>query len=139
MDGGGRGEGRRMGGSGDGGRGGGGEGIEGREADGWSRRREMGGNSERMNSCCRLEESGQTALGPALLVSISLAARVPGSKVRWHMLLHMPPHASFPLLTTCFPLLTTCFPLLTTCFPLLTTDHHLHRWTGQQRCWELGW
>ena len=30
---------------------------------------------------CRLEEGGQTALGPALLVSISLASRVPGSKV----------------------------------------------------------
>ncbi len=29
-----------------------------------------------------LEESGLTALGPALLLSISLAARVPGSKVR---------------------------------------------------------
>ena len=30
----------------------------------------------------RLEETGQTALGPALLVSISMASRVPGSKVR---------------------------------------------------------
>ena len=30
---------------------------------------------------CSLEEGGQTALGPALLVSISIAARVPGSKV----------------------------------------------------------
>lgn len=29
-----------------------------------------------------LEEGGQTALGPALLVSISIASRVPGSKVR---------------------------------------------------------
>lgn len=28
-----------------------------------------------------LEEGGQTALGPALLVSISIASRVPGSKV----------------------------------------------------------
>ena len=37
----------------------------------------------------RLEEGGQTALGPALLVSISLASRVPGSKVgspNWHYL-----------------------------------------------------
>ncbi len=29
-----------------------------------------------------LEESGQTALGPALLLSISMAARIPGSKVK---------------------------------------------------------
>ena len=32
---------------------------------------------------CRLEEGGQTALGPALLLSISLAGRVPGSKVHY--------------------------------------------------------
>ena len=30
---------------------------------------------------CRLEEGGQTALGPALLLSISMASRTPGSKV----------------------------------------------------------
>ena len=30
---------------------------------------------------CSLEEGGQTALGPALLISISMACQVPGSKV----------------------------------------------------------
>ena len=30
----------------------------------------------------RLQENGQTALGPALLVSIVLAGKIPGSKVR---------------------------------------------------------
>ena len=35
------------------------------------------------NLCtCSLEESGQTALGPALLVSVVMASKVPGSKVR---------------------------------------------------------
>ena len=32
-------------------------------------------------SLCSLEENGQTALGPALLLSVFLAARVPGSRV----------------------------------------------------------
>ena len=35
---------------------------------------------------CSLEEGGQTALGPALLVSISIASRVPGSKVQLYIL-----------------------------------------------------
>ena len=35
-----------------------------------------------MNLFHSLEEGGQTALGPALLVSISIASRVPGSKVQ---------------------------------------------------------
>ena len=30
---------------------------------------------------CRFEEGGQTALGPALLVSVAMACQVPGSKV----------------------------------------------------------
>ena len=30
---------------------------------------------------CSLEEGGQTALGPALLVSVAMACQVPGSKV----------------------------------------------------------
>ena len=30
---------------------------------------------------CSLEESGSTALGPALVVSIAMAAKVPGSRV----------------------------------------------------------
>ena len=30
---------------------------------------------------CSLEENGQTALGPALLLSVFLAAKVPGSRV----------------------------------------------------------
>ncbi len=31
-----------------------------------------------------LEESGQTAMGPAMLISILLAGRIPGSKVNFN-------------------------------------------------------
>ena len=31
--------------------------------------------------CCSLEEGGQTALGPALLIAVSMACNTPGSKV----------------------------------------------------------
>ena len=38
-----------------------------------------------INICCvcSLEESGSTALGPALIISIAMAARVPGSRVNY--------------------------------------------------------
>ena len=35
---------------------------------------------------CRLEEGGQTALGPALLLAVSMASRIPGSKVMMTLL-----------------------------------------------------
>ena len=57
-------------------------------------------------SVCRLEESGQTALGPALLVSIALASRVPGSKVRVHEQ-------------------RRCLLLCSPC-----AGDHMHRWSG---------
>jgi len=34
---------------------------------------------------CSLEECGSTALGPALVVSIAMAAKVPGSRVSEHV------------------------------------------------------
>ena len=34
-----------------------------------------------MHVLCSLEESGQTALGPAVIISVMIASKVPGSKV----------------------------------------------------------
>lgn len=47
---------------------------------------------------CSLEEGGQTALGPALLMSVIQAGKTPGSKVRHASYLHF--HFSFPFCST---------------------------------------
>ena len=47
---------------------------------------------------CRLEEGGQTALGPALLLAVSMASRAPGSKVNTYMYMYIIYLISRPIL-----------------------------------------